>query len=555
MNQRGNILITILLALLGCGQGFAMPSYVDSIFYARYTYVRVLDADEPVPQLSDEEFFDRSASIIFPVAKTNLPSISESPLLTELERDIIPHFNSDTLRLVRIDIRGAASPEGRWAFNQKLGQQRTEALLRFFAQRMMVGNNRAYKTDGANNANSGYGSNNANAISAMSVGVGFPDAANTAAATDDSSATLLASRSLVEDYPTLCLLMRRAGDPDYTLVRDLTDRYLATDPATLKRRLQAERGGALWQHLLRTYFPDLRAARFVLYLQKIPKALRPDAGTTVSAADGFPVSTPTIPRPDTLLPRITVAPLTIASTPDTLRARREFLSVKTNLPFYAIYMPSGYNRWCPIPNVAVEFYPLHGHFTYGFSFDMPWWQHYHQYKFFQIRNYQFEARYYLHSGDISRRRPGEGAAFRGLFFSAYAHTGRFGICFDADRGWVGEGGGAGIGVGYVLQLSRPSRRGQTPAYGHWRLEFAAQVGYMRCRYDPYKYENPINPAYHDDLYYYKWTGKPEDFKLRQYRFSWFGPTRIAINLTYDLLYRRQAKKGVSFKNHETDRRR
>lgn len=43
------------------------------------------------------------------------------------------------------------------------------------------------------------------------------------------------------------------------------------------------------------------------------------------------------------------------SMPDTLY-RKEYLSVKTNLLFYGVYMP-GYNRWCPIPNVAVEYYP------------------------------------------------------------------------------------------------------------------------------------------------------------------------------------------------------
>ena len=40
------------------------------------------------------------------------------------------------------------------------------------------------------------------------------------------------------------------------------------------------------------------------------------------------------------------------------------------------------------------------------------------------------------------------------------------------------------------------------------------------------------------------------FKTRQYRFSWFGPTRVGITLSYDLLYRRLAKRGVSFRKSE-----
>ena len=86
--------------------------------------------------------------------------------------------------------------------------------------------------------------------------------------------------------------------------------------------------------------------------------------------------------------------------------------------------------------------------------------------------------------------------------------------------------------------------------GHWRLDFGLQVGWMTCLYDPFQYENLINLNYHDDLYYYRWTGRASDFKKRQYRFNWLGPTRVGITLTYDLLYRRQSKKGVSFKAYE-----
>ena len=60
----------------------------------------------------------------------------------------------------------------------------------------------------------------------------------------------------------------------------------------------------------------------------------------------------------------------------------------------------------------------------------------------------------------------------------------------------------------------------------------------------------MNPNYRDHLYYYKWTLEPELFKKRQYRFSWFGPTRIGITLSYDLLFRRIQKRGVSLKSYE-----
>ena len=88
-------------------------------------------------------------------------------------------------------------------------------------------------------------------------------------------------------------------------------------------------------------------------------------------------------------------------------------------------------------------------------------------------------------------------------------------------------------MGYVLPLSRK---------GHWRLEFQLQAGVFYTKYDPYQYENPVDPNYRDHLYYYKWTQKPSLFKKRQYSYTWIGPTRVGITLSYDLFYRKARKK-------------
>ncbi len=56
-------------------------------------------------------------------------------------------------------------------------------------------------------------------------------------------------------------------------------------------------------------------------------------------ADVLPVDTPAVLPAELKLPR------------------REILSVKSNLLFDVAYVP-GYNRWCPIPNVAVEYLSL-----------------------------------------------------------------------------------------------------------------------------------------------------------------------------------------------------
>ena len=79
---------------------------------------------------------------------------------------------------------------------------------------------------------------------------------------------------------------------------------------------------------------------------------------------------------------ITPAYIIPATTPASALPRREVLSVKTNVLFDCLH--AGYDRFC-YSNVALEYYPLHGHFTYGASFDCPWWQHYDEHKYFQVR--------------------------------------------------------------------------------------------------------------------------------------------------------------------------
>ena len=460
----------------------------DSLFYDKYPYILFIDSvtDPSQEPLTDDMLLDEAGKVVFRVNRYD--AFTNDSLLHELENVIIPRINRDSMRLCRLVVRGAASPEGPVPNNRMLGRRRVDTLASFLRARLRI-------------------------------------------PVDESSFT---TDAVTEDYRLLLAMMRRTGDADLEIVQRLCDRHLPRYEYTLlKRALQRLQGGRLWRRLLKEYFPELRAARVVLYFEKVQTPVQ----------EPVVVETPdTIQTVDTLKTPVAVEPQIDVKVPPMVIAvpRREFLSVKTNLLLDFAYVP-GYNRWCPIPNIAVEYYPMRGHFTYGFSFDCPWWQHYDDHKYFQIRNYQLEARYYLRSGSIERRTPGEGAAFRGLYFSAYGHVGLYGICFNADNGWEGEALGGGLGIGYVLPLSRN---------GHWRLEFAAQVGILYSGYDPYQFENPVNPDYRDGLYYYKWKGRKADFRERQYRFTWLGPTRVGITLSYDLLYRRWKKKGVSFRNKE-----
>ena len=477
----------MLMVMHFCVHGQKRVMSVDSSYYSRFPYIRFVENDS-LAWLSKEDFIHLAGKVVFPVNKYDLPS--NDSLLHELMYEVIPRINADSLELYRVMIHGTASPEGPLRGNKILAQQRSAALRDFFNSRLAIPLNEQ---------------------------------------------SLLVEID-IEDYRSLCIMMAQADDPDYAYVKSLCDQYLPqNDITTLKSRLQQYHRGQLWRRLLKSYYPQLRASRIFLFAKKpaAPKDQQPEpdslqrATATRQSTVGTSSKTEKVPPPPPVC--------------DTLRlSRREVLAVKSNLLLDVAYVP-GYDRWCPIPNVAIEYFPLHGHFTYGASFDCPWWRDYGAHKFFQMRNYQVETRYYLRSGDILRNTPGEGAAFRGLYLQGYVHGGLFEIGFNADKGWKGEGIGAGVGIGYVTPLSRK---------GHWRMEVGVQVGWMGCRYDPFQYENLVNPNYRDHRYYYRWTESPDLFKKRQYRFNWIGPTRAGITLSYDLLYRRTSKRGASLKPYE-----
>jgi hypothetical protein len=491
--------MALVMSVLGVGESSAfplampaapspfpsIPAVVDTTVYNPYSYVRFIENKDSA-KLTDEEFFDIAGKVVFPINKWTLPK--RDSLVMQLEKEVFPLINRDSLELVYLMLRGAASPEGPTRWNKILGERRAETLLNFLKANIII-----------------------------------PDADNFDMEID------------IEDYRTLCLMMRRMGDKDYGYVQAMCDQYLPKGQIDkLKSTLRSARQGTLWLRLFREYFPRLRAARVVFFFR-----------TPTTYAQKVIIEPPVEVTEEPVLPDTTVKPVVVQPAvvqPQVERIpRREFMSVKTNLLFYGVYMP-GYKKWCPLPNVAIEYYPLRGHFTYGASFDCPWWQNYEGHKYFQVRNYQLESRYYFRRGDAKLRPAGEGAAFKGLYLQGYGNVALFGICFDKDRGWMGEGLGGGLGIGYVMPLSKKE---------HWRLEFQLQAGVFVGGYDPYQYESPFEQDPRDNRYYYKYYGDPSLFKKRQHRFSWIGPTRVGITLTYDMLYRRIQKKGVSFKPWET----
>lgn len=300
-----------------------------------------------------------------------------------------------------------------------------------------------------------------------------------------------------------------------------------------KQKLKQLHGRAVWNEMNEKVFPYSRCAELQIIVKApIAMPLKQEpvsplsllADTAMVAPD--PTVAPAFPASSTdslsALPTDTLSSLSADSLSAALSTasalRQPMLRVKTNLLLYGTYVPQCGVR--PVPNIAVEYLPREGRWTAGASLDIPWYHDYAHQQFLQMRQWQAEGRRYF----------GRPAQYMGWFASAYMHTGVFGIGLNKQQGWQGEFVGGGVGGGYVMPLPLP-----LPHAERWRLEFSLQVGYLYAMHDPYVYGIPLSGE-EDGRYYYNWTGDADLFRERCHRFSWLGPTRVGVTLSYDMFH-------------------
>lgn len=303
------------------------------------------------------------------------------------------------------------------------------------------------------------------------------------------------AESITEDYGLLVKMMKQAGDPDYERVNQL---WLDCkgDEFCCKERLMALDEGTVWNRLLEQYFPSLRQARVILWFSRKPAPVAP-----VSIFEE-----PRLPETDWQFPERPVS-----------YTRRHLIAARTNLVHDLLYVPQF--GWAYGGNIQLEYYPLRGHYTLNAGFTFTNHRHWNTSKFFQLRDAQLELRRYFKGG----------GAFIGPYVGLYGEGTVYGIGFSETKGWEGEGGGGGLSLGYTWPLNRK---------GSLRLELMASLGVFITRYDPYVYGDPMSGK-KTGLYYYDYIGSTSDFKKRNHRFTWFGPTNFGIQLTYDIIYRKK----------------
>lgn len=413
-------------------------------------------------QLSDSLFNALAVGVKFKVNRTDINP--ESEFYSVYNEQVLPLLFGSHLKLHKLFIRGAASPEGPYENNRRLGVGRAKSLYTLIGKDLQkaFGDGKPLKTD---------------------------------------------AQTITEDYGYLIDLMREANDPDYETVRDIFENAQHNEPAT-KKALQKAQGGKLWKRLYEQYFERLRTARIVLLVSRIRPVL-PELSIAVPPFD----------YGERVLPEPPVALSVGYQTPEPVYVRRHLLALRTNLLHDGFYMPQF--GWAPSLNAQLEYYPLDGHYTYNAGFTWSNHRHWGSQEFFQIRDAQLELRRYFHGG----------GDFTGLYLGAYAQGSVYGIGLSKTKGWEGEGGGAGLSVGYVMPLCKK---------GNWRLELMAALGGYLTRHDPYVYGNPVTNV-EDGDYYYDYLGSASAFRKRNHQFTWFGPTNFGIQITYDILYRKPRK--------------
>lgn len=347
------------------------------------------------PTVSDEMFYKVSAGVTFKVNRTEIRP--DDPFLQLWRTEILQRVNKEHLQLRRVYIRGAASPEGPYDNNIRLGRERAHALF------TELQNNLTYQYLRAE----------------------------------------LKISSVNEDYGHLCVLMKEANDPAYAEVQQMYDSSHG-DERLCKQKLQAAYGGRLWQRLLRDYFPKLRAARVILWFSE-PDPEHAPAKPVVHINDTIRDTTfifhteihQGVPQPktDTWTARDSVK-------------RHPLFAIKSNILFDAltflngeIEVPIG-NRWSLMAEVT-----------------WPWWlQKSHNKWCNEMGEGGLELRYWFHKWNrhSTYRRWAEekNIPLVGWFLGPYAYLGYYDFQFKRHNGRQGEFAGGGITAGYSKLLGR-----------------------------------------------------------------------------------------------------
>jgi len=272
--------------------------------------------------------------------------------------------------------------------------------------------------------------------------------------------------------------------------------------------------GDVYRHMLTHYYRYLRCLDIKIDYKDTPQ--KQEENLAPEPEDEPEQLTP----PQTEEAEEAVAPPVIDAVPEpsttviplVKKLRKPIIGVSTNLPYDITYVPQ--YGLTSIPSFSVEYYPATGIYTFGADVEWPMWQHPDEHRYMQINNITLWARRYF--------KPGIGRYY-GPYLLGSVNAVRYGIGFDAEKGWEGEGAGASVGGGFKFYLGK-----------YIYVDAGASLGALYSAYDPYSWGNDATLRY-----YYDYFGDPDEFQRRNKRLFWFGPTRVFISIGIDLFNRRK----------------
>lgn len=326
------VLLAALALLANCQVALAAGAFV----LPDCPFVICSEIDDTTEvKLTDEQFNSMAASLRFEVNTTNFDTTQE--FFRIFNDSVISYLRHQHFQIEKLFVRGAASPEGSYSNNRRLGQGRAARLFELIKSDLYA---------------------------------------------PDAPMPKMESQTIVEDYGYLVELMEAAGDPDAQRVREMFESAGWNEPLC-KQLLRKADYGHLWKRLLNEYFPTLRSARVVIWV----KRYRP--------APESPIETPIAALPvDTLSPIEALVGKT-ATLPGYPYYRRPVVAIRTNLIRDFFYMPKF--GWAPSLDVQLEFFPHYSHYTANMAFTWSNHRHWDTQEFFQVRDGQLEVRRYFRS--------------------------------------------------------------------------------------------------------------------------------------------------------------
>ncbi len=265
-------------------------------------------------------------------------------------------------------------------------------------------------------------------------------------------------------------------------------------PAKLKA---IDKSGATWNEISQKYFPQLRRCEVVIYFKKRePKKEFPTMDKPLPEDEDEVFIY--VRKPHDELSSMT--PLKVSKEQaERLKKRKTIIEYH---PMFAVNSNLFYDG-IGAPNFGLEF-PI-GKLSFNISYVFPWYVAKKDSWCYQLNYWEFEGKYWLGDREYAPK-------LTGYAVGVYGGAGYYDFEFKS-KGYQGEMFNVGASLHYAKSFGKEKR---------WRLQFGAGIGMMRTNYSYYEYK-------YDHLVW-----------QRDGRYTWFGPTKLDINLGY-LLHRKVEK--------------